>query len=137
MKKLYFVVMLGLVFFMTQSLYAQNTNHESEYYYVSVSIEKIYVHSSGYMVTYLRGFQLVRTFIPHEWFSNPDGKADMIQLGTGSSWPTLTIYYRNGQFSHVRLYVRKDRGHQTWGVVPFSVDIENYFVYIEEVPLES
>jgi hypothetical protein len=137
MKKLYFAVLLGLVFCMTQSLYAQNNNEESEYYYVSVPIEKIYIHGTGYMVTYLKGFNLVRTFIPHEWFSNPDGKADLITLGTGRAWPNLTIYYKNGEFSHVRLYVRRDRGHETWGVVPFSVDIENYFVYIEEVKLGS
>jgi hypothetical protein len=137
MKKLYVAVLLGLVFCMTQSLYAQNSNHESEYYYVNVAIERIYAHSTGYMVTYLKGFHLVRTFIPHDWFSDPDGKADLVSIGSGRLWPSMTIYYKNGQFSHVRLYVRRDRGHETWGVVPYSVDIENYFVYIEEIQLES
>jgi hypothetical protein len=136
MRKLFFAVLLGLVLSMTQSLYAQD-RQESEYYYVSIPIEKIYIHNSGYMVTYMQGFHLVRTFIPHDWFTDPAGKADLITLGTGRAWPNLTIYYRNGEFSHVRLYVRRDRSHQTWGTVPFSVDLEQYFTYITEVKLES
>jgi hypothetical protein len=136
MRKLFLAVLLGLVLSMAQSLYAQD-RQESEYYYVSIPIEKIYVHNTGYMVTYLKGFQLVRTFIPHAWFTDPAGKADLITLGTGRVWPSISIYYRNGEFSHVRLYVRRDRSHQTWGSVPISSDLEQYFVYIEEVELES
>jgi hypothetical protein len=135
MKKLYFAVLLGLVFCMAQS-FAQTTNEESEYYYVTYSIEKIYLHRTGYMVTYLKGFQTLRIFVPHEWF-DAAGKADMVNLGAGRSWPHLTIYYKNGQFSHLRLYIRRDRGHESWGIVPFSVDLDNYFIYIEEVKLES
>jgi hypothetical protein len=137
MKKLFFLVFLSLVFRMTQSFYAQNRDQESEYYYVSTPIEKIYMHNSGYMVTYLKGFQLVRTFIPYEWFTDPTGKADLISLGTGRVWPNLTVYYRNGEFSHVRLYIRRDRGHETWGTVPQSADMDQYFTYITEVKLES
>ena len=135
MKKALLAVLLGLLIYAAPSLFAQNTYTESEYYYVSVPIEKIYHYRSGYIVLYQHGIHLARTYIPMEWFTNPTGKADMIALGSGSSWPTLAIYYKNGEFSHIRLYVRRDRSHETWGIVPLNVDIEHYFANIEEIRL--
>ena len=137
MKKAIFVVLLGLLIFSVPALYAQDlaTNKESEYYYISIPIEKIYVHRDGYVVLYQKGFSLVRTFIPMEWFENPTGRADLVQLGTGSSWPHFSVYYKNGAFSHVRLYVRKSFGHETWGTLPFNANIDQYFRSIEDIPL--
>ena len=133
MKKLLFVVLLGLIFSMTQS-FAQNTFEESDFYYITVPVERIWLYREGYIVAYQRGFSLVRTHIPIEWFT-PAGKADLIMQRSGSSWPHLTLFYENGQFSHLRLYVR-EHGHPTWGVVPFHVDLSTYFMNIEEIILE-
>ena len=135
MKKTLLAVLLGLIIYAVPTLSAQ-TFKESEYYYVSVPIEKIYFYRNGYIVLYQQGYHLNRTYIPMEWFTNPTGKADMIALGSGSSWPTLTIYYKNGEFSHIRLYVRRSRAHETWGIVPLNVDLDSYFQNIEEIRLE-
>ena len=137
MKKTLLAALLGLLIFAAPNLFAQNQNlKESEYYYVTVPIEKIYFYRNGYIVLYQQGWHLNRTYIPMEWFTNPTGKADMIALGSGSHWPHLTIYYKNGEFSHIRLYVRRSRSHETWGIVPLNVDMDSYFHNIEEIQLE-
>lgn len=138
MKKILMAMILGLLVYAVPSLSAQSEKNyeESEYYYVSIPIEKIYFYKNGYIVLYQKGFQLARTYIPMEWFTVPTGKADLITLGSGSSWPHLAIYYKSGEFSHIRLYVRRSRSHETWGVVPFNVDLDSYFANIEEIQLD-
>ena len=135
MKKGIFALLLGLLICAVPSLYAQRSR-ESEFYYISVPIEKIYMYRTGYIVLYQKGFNLARVYIPTEWFTNAGGKADLIYLGSGPVWPHLSIFYRDGEFSHVRLYVRRSWDHETWGVVPFHVDLDAYFANIEEVILE-
>jgi hypothetical protein len=139
MKKFAFLVFLGAAVSLGFPLFAQEKRQfkESEYYYVSVPIEKIYSYRNGYIVMYRKGVnQMARTYLPLEWFTNAGGKAEQIALGSGKAWPYLTIYYKGGQFSHVRVYVRRERSHETWGVVPMNLNIDEYFEGVEEINLE-
>jgi hypothetical protein len=138
MKKALFVILA--VFALGNVLFAQENSgrkKESDYYYYSVPIEKIYAYRTGYIVVYRKGAnQMARTYIPLEWFTDPTGKADQIVLGAGKDWPHLSVYFKSGEFSHIRLYVRRERGHETWGVVPLNVNIDEYFEGVEEIHLE-
>ena len=137
MKKTLLAVIFGLVLSVGPFLFAQNTARESDMYYVSTPVEKIYSHRDGYVVTYRKGVnQMARLYIPMDWFTDPTGKADLVALGPGGGWPYLAIYYNKGEFSHIRLYVRRNKSHETWGVVPLNVDISEYFEGVEEIKLE-
>jgi hypothetical protein len=139
MKKFSLLVLLALVFCLEGSLFAQDKRQfkESEFYYVSVPIEKIYTYRSGYVIVYRKGVnQIARTYLPLEWFTDSAGKAEEISLGSGKTWPHLSIYYKSGQFSHVRLYTRREKAHETWGMVPLNLNIDQYFEGIEEIKLE-
>jgi hypothetical protein len=139
MKKISLLVLLVLLFGLGLPLFAQEKRQfkESEFYYVSVPIEKIYAYRNGYVVVYRKGVnQLARTYLPLEWFSNAGGKAEQIALGSGRAWPYLTIYYKSGEFSHIRVYVRREINHETWGVVPLNTNIDEYFEGVEEIKLE-
>jgi hypothetical protein len=138
MKKAFFVVLA--VFLLGNFLFAQDNSgkkKESEFYYFTMPIEKVYAYRAGYIIVYRKsGNKLARTYIPLEWFSDPTGKADQINLGPGKDWPHLSVYYKSGQFSHVRLYLRRERSHETWGVVPLNVNVDEYFEGVEELNLE-
>jgi hypothetical protein len=139
MKKFSLLVLLVLVSGLGFSLFGQEKRQfkESEYYYVSVPIERVFAYRSGYVVVYRKGVnQMARTYIPEEWFTSAGGKAEEIALGSGKAWPYLTIYYKSGQFSHIRMYVRRERTHETWGVVPMNLNIDEYFEGVEEIKLE-
>ena len=135
-RTLFCAVLLGLVFSIVPSLFAESFPDESDYYYVSVPIEKIYLHRDGYVVAYRAGKQYAQVYIPMEWFSDTAGKADVVLTGSGSTWPYMVLYYKAGEFSHLRLIVRRDRKHQTWGTVPLYVNINENFQKVDKISLE-
>ena len=139
MKQVLCLVLLGLILSIVPPLYAQNRSQESSYNYTSVPIERIYVHREGYVISYRIGRNLndmTNVFIPHEWFTNPAGKAEIVLVGTGNIWPRMTLYYRDGVFSHVRIVARRDTRHSTWGVAPVYLELSDRFRGVEEIHLE-
>ena len=137
MKKITLVLAL-FIFINIVSVSAQEVSEEkeSEYYYVSVPIEKVYSHRKGYIVLYRKNaVDLGRAFLPVEWFNEPTGKGDLINLGPGRTWPHITVYYKNGEFSHVRLYVRKSKSHETWGNLPQGTNLDQEFSNVNDIRL--
>ena len=132
MKKFVILFIVGLV---VSSLSAQTVSEEntSKIYYYNVSVEKVYPTRRGYIIQYYRGG--IKDFgtisIPNEWFTDAAGKAELITLPPGRNWPTMTIFYKDGEFSHLRLYVHRNKRHQTWGNVPLPADVSRYFEDIE------
>jgi len=136
MKQILCTVLLGLIFSVAPSLYAQELDNESDFYYVNVPIEKIYMHKDGYIVFYRVGSHgFASAYIPIEWFADPTGKADLVSTGSGSLWPNMTVYYKSGAFSHVRLTVRRDLGHETWMTVSQYMDVGDSFK-VDEINLQ-
>ena len=136
MKKIILLVVLATICVGT-IVFAQQFSNESNFYYLNYPIEKIYTYRLGYMIIY-RGNSnaMSRTFVPHEWFSAMGGKGEILYLGPGNEWPSMTVYYDSGEFSHVRLKLRRERSHMTWGYVPLNMNLDEYFQDLEEVELE-
>ena len=139
MKKIMLLVVLaGLT--LGGAVFAQQKTHvnkKSEYYYFNVPIEKIYSYRHGYIVIYRKGVNsMARTFIPANWFTEVGGRGELLGIGSGREWPSMTLYYKNGEFTHVRLRVRRHKSHETWGVVPLNINIDDAFKDIEELKLE-
>jgi hypothetical protein len=139
MKRMMLLAVIGMAFVTVMPVVAQDS---SSYYFVKVQIEKVYPYNRGYVVTYRKGVnKLVDTYLPIEWFSDVDRKegeppkGELILLNQGAVWPYLVVYYKDGAFSHVRLFVRKDYKHQTWGGI-ISEDIAERFDNVEEIKLE-
>jgi len=135
MKKLVFFAVFTVLLAAGFPVFAQeNTNSkDSEYYYKNVTLEKIYPYRNGYVVQYRRGLnRLERGYIPMDWFTSSAGKGEIITLPKGQAWPSLTVYYKNGEFSHIRLYVHHMASHQTWGTIPQNVNLDSAFEGIEE-----
>lgn len=131
MKRRLILVVLGLVL-----LAATAIADESDYYYVNVPIEKIYAHQLGYIVVYKVGTAgLAEAVLPMEWFYTYAGKGD-IDYGYGATFPYMSVYYREGKFSHVRLHLNFDTNDRRWGVVPQGTDLRSKFEGVEEIKLQ-
>jgi hypothetical protein len=139
MKRAILLVFLAALVF-TGSVFAQQNSsrqQESEFYYFNFPIEKIYAYRMGYIVVYRKGLtQMARTFIPEDWFGTMGDKGDVVMLSSGREWPSMSVYYKNGEFSHVRLKLRREKTHPSWGVIPLNVNMDEYFQNIEEVVIE-
>jgi hypothetical protein len=139
MKKILFTVLITVLFASAAPLFAQEISkeHTSEYFYVNVSLEKIYPYEKGYVVVYRKGVnQIAQAYLPMDWFTEAAGKGELVTLPRGKNWPSLTIYYKAGEFSHVRLYIHSSKAHETWGNIPLNVNIDDRFENVETIKLE-
>jgi hypothetical protein len=136
MKK-FIVVLIFLA--VVSPAFAQRISEEnsSNVYYINVPVEKVYPSGQGYIIQYRRAVNQIGTVgIPNEWFTDAAGRAELITLPPGKNWPTMSVFYREGQFSHIRLYVHRWKAHPTWGNVPQAADLSRYFVDPDNVKIE-
>jgi len=145
MKKLIFVLFVLAVI---SPVFAQtNLNQPGNIYCFNVRIEKIYPSSQGYVIQYQRGAGGFGTVgIPNVWFmgvGTPQeavpgpvavglqyiaaGKAEIIVLPAGNNWPSMSVFYIDGELSHVRLYVHRLKSHSTWGSIPQGTNVGRFF----------
>ena len=110
----------------------------SELYYINVPVEKVYPYRLGYVVLFRKGNnELGRAYIPYEWFRYNVQKAQLVQLGDGPTWPSMTVFYKEGAFYSVKLYVSKRPSHLTWGNIPSNVNLDAHFQNVESIDLGS
>ena len=135
MKKLSILLLLLVLATGSSQLFAQTISPEnsSEFYYFNISLERVYPTRLGYLLQYRAGPYGVATLaIPNGWFTFAGARAELINLPPGNSWPYMSVFYRNGEFSHIRIYVHRSRAHQTWGNVPLSTDLSIFFDDVDE-----
>lgn len=121
MKK--WIVILSLVILATVTYSAWTESVESEYYVKTVPIFKIYHHNQGFRVVYeTQDLKLKDTFIPYAWFKNPQNptaehwKAEVV-YGDRGEYPYFNVYWKNGKFSHIRLFLWNSKHHLSWGTL--------------------
>jgi hypothetical protein len=139
MKKLVFAAIFVVFLAVGLPVFTQNQKDErdSEYYYVNITLEKVFPYRKGYVVQYRKGqFGYGRTYLPAEWFTDAGAKGEIITLPPGKVWPTLTVYYKNGAFSHVRLYVHRVATHESWGSIPQNINLDDKFDYLDSIKIE-
>lgn len=117
-----FGLVIALMALVAAPLFAERPQH----YVKTVFIERVYTHSLGYRVEYNRSnFRLGRVYIPYAWFA-PAGKAEIV-FANSRSVPYMNVVYRDGEFSHVRLYVHRNQGHPSWVSLRDSEEVRQRF----------
>jgi len=130
MKKLTIILLICVALAICTPVFAQTISEKnrSEYYYTTVRLEKIYPTRYGYILQYRKGINNIgRVSVPNDWFTFAGAKAELITLPKGQDWPYMAVFYKEGEFSHLRLYVHRWKGHPTWGSMPLSADIKHLF----------
>ena len=87
-------------------------------YYKTVPIEKIWMHPLGYIVQYWTSKSQVATaYVPFTWFNQGiNSKADILYGSGPGSEPRMVIYWVDGKFDHMRLFVSDNPNDASWGV---------------------
>jgi hypothetical protein len=90
----------------------------ADVYVISLPILKILSHPEGYKVLYMRNsdMKVDEFYIPHRWLGKAGGKAEIV-FGNDPSFPYFSVFYRNGKFDFVRLYVLDNVSDVTWGIL--------------------
>ncbi|RKX93219.1 MAG: hypothetical protein DRP59_03535 [Spirochaetes bacterium] len=127
MKKiiLFFTVLL----FVSAAIFAQ----DSEIYVKSVPISKVYNHQLGFRVVYMKSnMEMAAFYLPKAWFETASvtgtvQKAEVL-YGKEASYPYFSVFWINGKFDHIRLYLKSDLGDVSWGDInPAWGDISEKF----------
>jgi len=136
MKMLVFATVVLVFLFGGLPVFAQNQGQGGDLIYINVSLERIWPHRLGFVVQYRRpGNRVARAYLPSEWFSSGDSRGELLTLPVGNSWPSMSVFFRDGEFSHVRLNVHRSPLHQSWGTIPLTVNIDDRFE-VETVELQ-
>ena len=125
MKKLIIALVFAAAVLPVYAQYESGENPNT--YYLNVTVEKIYPSNQGYIIQYRGHTRLFTVGIPNAWFGLPSSRADIVRLPGGANWPSMSVFYSDGEFSHVRLYVHPDKGHITWGNIPMGTDVSRFF----------
>lgn len=131
MKKVLILLAVLTVFSFNLAANDIEPENQSVLYVKTMHIEKIYSHLLGYKITFLSaGLQYKEFYVPLEWFRTrtDDGKmrAEMVS-GNDGAFPYFSVFYENGTFSHIRLYVYEDEGHSSWGNMTSNGTTDAYF----------
>jgi len=131
-------IIIALIFLaLVTPVFAQAINSSENFYCINVPVEKIYPSHKGYIVQYRAGSATVATIgIPNEWFTDAASCAQLVKLPTASDWPTMSVFYSDGKFSHVRLYTHPAKSHWTWGNIPMGIDVDRFFADKESFKLQ-
>ena len=137
MKKICSYVLLCALFLGTICVFPLSAeSKESEVYYVNSQILKIYPHSKGYYVVYRRaGSGSGEVFIPLEWFSSAENKADIALINTRIN-PYVSFFIRDGKCEYLRISAPRDLGSQVWGLLSNPRQYDSKFDGVESIPLE-
>ena len=135
MKRAGMVLAAGLLLMSSLPSFAQQASaNPKDAYYKSVPLIKVWMHQLGYMVQFWTSkSQVANIYVPLTWFNQgPDSKADII-YGNEPSYPRLVIFWVDGKFDHVNLYVLNNYDSLTWGVLSQATDLTSQF-NVQDVP---
>ncbi|MBN2535171.1 MAG: hypothetical protein JXB88_19980 [Spirochaetales bacterium] len=111
MKRIILVIVLLFIGF-SSMVYGQI---HKDIYVRTLFIEKIFIHPRGYIIIYDKpssfGFDTI--YIPFGWFTETGGAGEIV-WGRHESYPCMSIFWVNGKFSHVKLYVQENLAHPMW-----------------------
>jgi len=106
-------LLLALVFALVTVL-AVEAQEQPASYVRSVSIMKVLSHTMGYKVLYLKSsMEIGELYLPFTWFK-AGGKAEAV-FGGDRSYPYFSVFYKDGKFSFIRLYLRENIQDLSWG----------------------
>jgi hypothetical protein len=137
LKKIFFAILAALTFFAMTNLIAQDSTggEKSKFFVKTVPITTIYPHQLGYKVQYVKnGIDLMTFYIPIGWFSLEEQKAQIV-WGDDPSYPYFSIFWKDGKFDHIRLYVKREKSDVTWGQIYDAPGLKDKFAS-PEIPTE-
>lgn len=127
------IVALGLILLIV-GIFALQAK-ESDMFVKTQPIVKIYTHRLGFKVIYLKSdLSMAEFYVPIDWFSLAGGKGVLVK-GEDSAYPYFSIFWLNGEFNSIKLYVKSNLQDLTWGALETTPGLRDRF-NVETLDLE-
>ena len=135
MKKALVAAAVTLLLLAGLPLFAQTQTYPKDAYYKSIPVIKVWLHPLGYLLQYFNSkSQVASIYVPLTWFNQGvNSKAEIVY---GSEWsaPYAVMFWFDGKFDHIALYVTQNFDSQSWGVLENVTDRSAQFK-VEDVPM--
>jgi len=126
----FLVILLVLV---SSAVFAQQSA-ERKVYVKTVPIAKVYPHALGYRILYFKStLEYGEMYVPGSWFKFDGAGRGAVVWGNTQEYPYLAIYYADGKFDRIVLYLHENMKHITWGSLPPGIDLAAQF-NVQEPP---
>lgn len=100
---------------------------ESDMYVHTARIVKVYNHNLGFRVVYAKeSLDLGVLYVPLDWFRGTEAKAQ-VAYGNSPSIPYMSVFWENGEFHHVQLYLHESKNHSSWDELESTPEIIERF----------
>jgi len=91
-------------------------------YVKSVPISKVYNLKLGFRVVYMKSnTQMQAFYVPNTWLETAavTGSAPKAEVlyGNEDAYPYFSIFWANGKFDHIRLYLKSNLEDKSWGSI--------------------
>jgi hypothetical protein len=94
-------------------------NQPSNLYVKSFPIAVVNVAREGYRIVYMKGDMTYHVFYcPIDWFTQGAAGKGEVLYGSGAAFPYFSVFWEDGQFSHIKLYLHSNRTHISWRDLP-------------------
>jgi hypothetical protein len=111
---------------------AQDTGRDV--YVKTVPIARVYPHALGYRILYFKSnLEYTEMYVPAQWFSFAGTSRANVIWGNSAEYPYLTIYYKDGKFDRILLYLHSNMHDVSWGSLPPGIDLTRQF-NVQEPP---
>jgi hypothetical protein len=107
---------------------------ERQVYSKTVAIAKVYPHLLGYRILYFKSdLTYGEMYVPSSWFKFDGAGRGAVVWGNTGEFPYFTIYYADGAFDRIVLYLHENMKHLSWGSLPPGIDLATQF-NVQEPP---
>ena len=127
MKRVAIPLIALVLFGLAVPLFAEYNVRGDDVFPVHRHIAMIYAHRLGYKIVFVRGnsdFGVV--YVPLGWFGKAGGQGEIV-WGQERSYPSFTAFYVDGEFSHIRLYLKSNLRDLSWSVLRPSAEEKKMF----------
>ncbi len=109
------LVLLALVAGLAAAQQAEDLiDNPSSMFVRTIFLDTVYTHKLGFKVTYTANdYSRQELYLPQGWFTRAGSQGQLVNTYSEAA-PYMDVFYDNGEFSHVRLYVPVDRNHLAW-----------------------
>ena len=134
MKRAGIFIVVGLLLCVGLPAFSQAQNYPKDAYVKTVPLMKVWMNQLGYVLQFFSSkSQVANIYVPITWFNKgSDSKADII-YGNDRSYPYCSIFWVDGKFDHIKIFVLNNYSSTTWGVVGTGLDMTSNF-NVQEVP---
>lgn len=105
----------------------QATQSDVKYFVKTIPINKVYATKYGYVIAYADSqLKYEELYLPMSWFNTAGGKGQIF-LGNEKSYPYMNIFWTDGKFDHIALFLIPNHSDPSWGLFNETADLESRF----------